>query len=403
MRRLGRRAPRALISGAGIAGPAVAYWLRLGGWRVTLVEASPAPRMGGYMIDFWGAGFEVAERMGLGYELRDKGYRFGEIRLVDSAGASRARLRVDHLTRKLRDRYVSILRADLSTMLLDLVRDHVELRFGDELTAVQPIDGQVAASFRHADRERFDLVIGADGLHSNVRRLAFPGSEDWVRPLGYHVAALLASGYSEGEDLVYVSRTVPGRQVARYHLRDGRTALFFIFVDELARGARIGAHSDQKALLAALFGGVGWEADDILKAVAKADEIYFDTASQVWAPTWANGRCVILGDAAYCPSLLAGEGASFAIAGAYVLAGELARSGSDVAQGLAAYEARLRPFIERKQRAAGSMGAWFAPRTAPGVFLRDQLTRLAGLPGLSDWVVGRMFEDHLDLPAYVFQ
>lgn len=122
--------------------------------------------------------------------------------------------------------------------------------------------------------------------------------------------------------------------------------------------------------------------------------------SQVHTRSWAKGRCVLVGDAAYCPSLLAGEGASFAITGAYVLASEIARAGHEVELGLAAYEARLRPFIEQKQRAARRFGAWFAPRTAPGVFLRNQITRLAGLPGVSNWVGERMFADRLDLPAF---
>jgi 2-polyprenyl-6-methoxyphenol hydroxylase-like FAD-dependent oxidoreductase len=324
------------------------------------------------------------------------------MRLVDAAGRPEARLKVDRLTRSLGDRYVSILRADLAAMLLGLIADDVELRLGEEVTSLLPIGEKVAAGFRHADRELFDLVIGADGLHSRVRRLAFPGGADWVKPLGYHVAAIITADYPHADDLAYVSRTVPGRQVARYHLRDGRTTLFFIFVDELAKGAHFATASDQKALLGDLFGDVGWESADILKAVAKADEIYFDTVSQVRAPTWNNGRCVLLGDAAYCPSLLAGEGASFALAGAYVLAGELARSGADRLAGVAAYEARLRPFIEQKQRAALGFGAWFAPRTGPGVFMRNQLTRLAGLPGIASWMASRMFEDRLDLPDYAF-
>jgi 2-polyprenyl-6-methoxyphenol hydroxylase-like FAD-dependent oxidoreductase len=389
-----------LVSGVGVAGPAVAYWLSQAGWRVIMVDNAPALRTGGYMVDFWGPGFEVAERMGLGPKLHEKGYRFGEIRLVDAAGRRFAHLGVDAVAGGLGDRYVSILRADLSAMLFARAADRVETRFDDEVTALWEVGDQAEASFRRGDRERFDLVVGADGLHSNIRRLAFPDSRSWLRHLGYLVAAITVEGYPHADPLAYVSRTVPGRQVARYGLRDGRTTLFFIFAAELARGRPLAGLEAQKALLTELYRDVGWEARDILAAVERAEDLYFDTVGQVCAPAWSRGPYVLVGDAAYCPSLLAGEGASFALAGAYVFAGELAKAHGRVEPAAAAYEALLRPVISRKQRSARTLGAWFAPRTRWGLFLRNQITRLANTPGLSRLIAGPMVEDALALPDY---
>lgn len=218
-----------LISGAGVAGPAAAFWFLRAGWRVTLIDVAPRPRAGGYMIDFWGVGFEVVERMGLGPSLRERGYRFGELRLVDAKGRPDARLKVEALTSALGEQYVSILRTDLSDLLLEAVADRIELRFDDEIAALQSLDGKVATRFRRGGSDLFDLVIGADGLHSKVRALNWPESEAWAMPLGYLVAATTVSGYAHGEEGAYVCRTVPGRQVARYRLRDGRTTFFFIF------------------------------------------------------------------------------------------------------------------------------------------------------------------------------
>jgi 2-polyprenyl-6-methoxyphenol hydroxylase-like FAD-dependent oxidoreductase len=394
------RSRRALISGAGIAGPAAAYWLSQAGWRVTLVDNAPALRSGGYMIDFWGPGLEVAERMGLGAQLRARGYRFGELRFVGRDGRQLARLRGESVAGALGERYVSILRADLSAMLFARAADRVETRFDDEATALWDAGEQAEVSFRRGGRERFDLVVGADGLHSNIRRLAFPESRGWLRPLGYLAAAITVEDYPHVDPLAYVSRTVPGRQVARYALRDGRTTLFFIFAAELAKGRRLDDLAGQKALLTDLYRDVGWEAREVLAAIDRAQEVYMDAVGQVFAPAWSRGPYVLVGDAAYCLSLLAGEGASFALAGAYVLAGELARAGGRVREAAAAYEAMLRPVVTRKQRSARRLGGWFAPRTRPGLVLRNQLTRLMSAPALSRLIAGPMLDDGFALPDY---
>jgi len=391
-----------LVSGAGIAGPALAYWLLRAGLKPTLVESAPAPRTGGYMIDFWGPGFQVAERMGLAERVRQVGVRIAELRLVDAQGRARVRLPLSAFTRQLGDRYVSLLRSDLAAQLLALVDagpgGRVDIRFDDEIVGLAEASDGVDVTFRRGQPQRFELVIGADGAHSKVRRLAF-GQAGAIVPLGRQVAAFTSRDYPHHDGLAYVSRTIAGRQAVRCALPDGRTTFFLILTDEAAAGL-LAAPERPREALADAFAGIGWEARDIAHALAKADDLFVDSVAQVRAPAWSSGRIALVGDAAWAPSLLAGEGSSFAIAGAYLLAGELARHPHDHRAAFADYEKRLRGYIAGKQRAALRMGSWFAPKTAAGVIVRNQLTRLAALPGLSGLLVGAIIEDDLELPAY---
>lgn len=387
-----------LVSGAGVAGLTLAYWLLRAGRRPVLVETAPAPRTGGYMIDFWGPGFEVAERMGLGERLRQVGCRIAELRLVDTRGRPRVRLPLAAFERALGERYVSLLRSDLARELLARVQDRVEIRFDDEIVDLTETRRGVEVTFRRGAPQRFELVIGADGAHSKVRQRAFPGADATV-PLGRYVAAFTARHYPHPAELAYVSRTIAGRQAVRCALKDGRTAFFLILTVAAAGGRALDTSGAQRAMLAEAFGGIGWEGADIVQALDRADDLYFDAVAQVRLPTWSAGRVALTGDAAWAPSLLAGEGASFAMAGAYILAAELASHPVDHRRAFAGYERRLRGYIVKKQNAALRMGGWFAPKTALGVVIRNQLTRLAALPGFSQLLVGPMVDDDLELPT----
>jgi 2-polyprenyl-6-methoxyphenol hydroxylase-like FAD-dependent oxidoreductase len=389
-----------LISGVGVAGPALAYWLLQAGMTPVLIDVAPRPRFGGYMIDFWGAGFEVAERMGVAESLRAIGYKIDALKLVDGRGRVQTKLGVGALTKALGDQYVSLQRGDLAATLFGRVMDRVETIFGDEVVSLAQAGHGVMASFRRRPARRFDLVIGADGLHSNIRRLAFPAGSNFETSLGYHFAAFTAEGYPHRDERAYVSRTTVGRQVARYGLRNGLTAFFMIFDSGLIMGRQLATPAQQRAFLASAFSDVGWESRDLIAALERCDELYFDSASQVRMRTWSAGRVALVGDAAYGPSLLAGEGAALAMLGAYTLAGELAEANGDHRRAYSAYELRLKSFMERKQRMALRMGSWFAPRSALGLFMRNQFTRLAGLPGLGGLMFGPMIADRISLPAY---
>lgn len=392
----------ALISGVGIAGPAAAYWLLQHGYAVTLVEQAPGLRRQGYIIDFWGSGYDLVERMGLLPQVLAAGYDVRELRLVDGRGRRAGGIDGSIFKALAGGRYTSLSRSDLSAILYRAIEPRCECSFSNSITGIDaPSDPnqQVLVHFAHGLPRQFELVVGADGLHSNVRKLAF-GAEDLNQKyLGYLVAAFEVSGYPHRDERVYVSYSVPGRQIARFSLRDDQT--MFLIVTAEATPPPIEPHDlpAQKAYLRQRFAGAGWECEEILAALDRTEALYFDQVSQVHLGRWSTGRVVLVGDAAYAPSLLAGQGSALAIIGAYVLAGELARAPS-VQSGLANYESRLRSFMASKQRGAERFAASFAPRSALGVFLRNQLTKAMAFRPVAKLAMRGALLDRISLPDY---
>jgi 2-polyprenyl-6-methoxyphenol hydroxylase-like FAD-dependent oxidoreductase len=374
-----------LISGAGIAGPTLAYWLLHHGFEPTLLERAPAPRTGGYMIDLWGVGYDVAEGMGLLSQFLRDGYRVREVRLVNGSGKRVAGFDADVLRAVSEGRFLSLLRGDLAGRLYQLVADRVETIFGDSIASLEQDADGVTVSFEHAPARRFDLVVGADGLRSRVRNLVFPEARE--RYLGYYAAAFCAQGYPRRDVGAYVSYSVPERQVARYALRDGRSAFFFIFAQDQPLAIEDHDSTTQRDVLWRRFVGAGWESREILMAMTREDDLYFDAVAQIQLSSWSRGRVALVGDAAYGPSLLAGQGAALAMAGACTLAHALGESAGDHAVAFARYERRFKPFADAKQRRAERLGWWFAPRTRLGVELRNVLTRLMSLPEVARLVL----------------
>ncbi|HET9983971.1 MAG TPA: FAD-binding domain [Longimicrobiales bacterium] len=387
-----------LISGAGIAGPTLAYWLLRRGFTPTIVERAPALRTGGYMIDFWGAGYDVAERMGLLPVLHDDGYRMEELRLVDARGRRIAGFDASVFRSATHGRFTSLRRGDLARRIYELVDGRIETIFGESVTALHEDPIGVTVDFERSPRRRFHLVVGADGLHSNVRAHVFGDEERFEKFLGYYTAAFSADGYPHRDEGAYVAYALPGRQVARYALRGGRSAFFFVFAHD--RGVDVGHHdvAAQKALLRRTYGGAGWECREILAAMDGADDLYFDAVAQTRMPGWSSGRVALVGDAAYCPSLLAGQGSALAMAGAYLLAHALAAAEGDHARAFADYQHRFKPLVDAKQAAAARFGSWFAPRTALGVRIRNLATSLMNVPLVAHLLAGRSLEDRIELP-----
>ena len=297
-------------------------------------------------------------------------------------------------------RYVTVPRSALSRLLVEKIADGTELIFGDEVRSLQACQDCVVVESARGGKRKFDLVVGADGLHSKVRRLVFGPQDRFERQLGYVVAAFEVIGYRPRNEDVYVMFSDPGRMVGRVTLRDDRTLFLFVFTEEVATCAALTDLPEQKSMLRARFGDGAWECPQILDALDRTDDLYFDRVSQISVPKWSQGRIALVGDAAYCVSLVAGQGSALAMTGAYVLAGELARAAGRHAEGFTNYENRLRAFIEAKQQGAARFAGAFAPKTRWGLFLRNQVIRATAMPGVARAAFGRDIADRLKLPEY---
>jgi len=380
-----------------VAGPTLAYWLRRFGDEPVLFEKAPAPRRGGYLIDFWGLGYDIAERMGLVPILRERCYLMERLRMVDAGGRDAAALDLSPMRKLLDGRFISLARADLADALLGAC-DGIPSHFGVSVSAIEQDGDGVVAALSDGRKERFDLVIGADGLHSQVRELTFGPEAKFETSLGCYVAAFRIAGYPIRDDLTYVSHTVPRRQVGRVALRNGETLVLLVCRAELIGGDP--PRDRQKEALRHAFGGMRWEVPEILDGMDGVDDVYFDRVSQIHLPRWSAGRVGLLGDAAACPSLLAGEGTGLAMVEAYVLAGELHRADGDFTRAFAAYEARLRSFVTTKQKAAVRFRGFFAPQTVLALKVRNLAVNALSIPVFAKRWLARSLNDDLELPEY---
>jgi 2-polyprenyl-6-methoxyphenol hydroxylase-like FAD-dependent oxidoreductase len=387
-----------LISGAGIAGPTLAYWLKAAAFEPTIVERAPALRSGGYVIDFWGLGYDLAERMGLLGEINRVGYHAREMRIVDDGSRSVAGFGTEVFSQLTGGRYVTLQRSDLSRLLYKKSMGEVESIFGDAIVSLQEREDCVQVQFERERERRFDLVIGADGLHSRVRTLVFGPQSRFEKHLGYAVAAFEAHGYSPRDEDIYLMYGRPGRMLGRFTLRDNRTLFLFVFVakrDELPAML-----DDQKALLCDLYRHDGWECSAVLRELERAEALYFESVSQIRMPNWSHSRIALAGDAAFCVSLLAGQGSALAMISAYVLAGELAAAAGHYHIAFGRYEKLLRDYINAKQRGAERFAGAFAPKTRIGLQFRNLVVKAFAFPGLARLAIGRDIADSLELPKY---
>jgi 2-polyprenyl-6-methoxyphenol hydroxylase-like FAD-dependent oxidoreductase len=338
---------KVLISGASVAGPVLAYWLRQYGFEPTIVERTPALRhgLGGHAVDLFGSGVEVVRRMGIGEAVQAARTRT-ELMTLFRNGKKPIEINVDKLSSGISDRHVEILRGELTSLLYGATRDRVEYLFGDSIATLND-DGQgVDVTFEHGEPRRFDLVIGADGMHSTVRRLTFGPEESMRRPLGGYLAV-----YSMPAVLGLGDRMLGHLSVDRlcgaygvHQTGQERATFLFRTPHELRYDYR--DKDEQKALLRKEFGDYGWKVPQLLEHLDAADDFYFDAISQITLDTWQRGRIALVGDAGFCPAPAVGGGTSLAVVTAYILAGELAAARSDPPSGLRNYEKAVRRMVE---------------------------------------------------------
>ncbi len=297
-------------------------------------------------------------------------------------------------------RFVTIPRSVLSRLLFDKAAERTKVIFGDQITAIDEDAAGANVAFERAPTQRFDLVIGADGLHSNVRKLVFGSEPSFETDLGYAIAAFETESYRPRDEDVYMLHNAPGAMVGRVTLRDDRSLFLFIFTTE--DGALPEDIAKQKSVLRERYGNAGWECAKILARLDRASDLYFDRVSQIRMERWSRGRVALLGDAAFCVSLAAGQGSALAMTAAYVLAGELAKGDGRHEVAFRAYEALLRSYIGSKQKGAERFSAAFAPRTRWGLKVRNLVVNALSLPGVGRFVIGRDLIDSLALPDYAW-
>ncbi|MFZ0108704.1 MAG: FAD-binding domain [Pseudolabrys sp.] len=388
-----------LISGVGIAGPTLAFWLKAAGLQPTLVEHAPTLRSSGYVIDFWGLGYEIAEQMGLASEINRIGYHMRELRIVDNRGQRVTGFGTSVFRELTGGRFVTLGRSDLSRLLFEKIKETTDVLFGDEIVGLEEDANGVRVQFEHAGERQFDLVIGADGLHSKVRELVFGPENRFEKQLGYLVAAFEVPGYRPRDEEVYVIYSQPGRMLGRFALHEDRTLFLFVFT-ETERPPPIGDQAAQKAILCERFNDGTWECPHILAELDHIHNLYFERVSQIKMDRWFRGRVALVGDAAFCVSLLAGQGSALAMTAAYVLAGELAKAKGNHDQAFGKYQKILRTFISSKQKGAEHFAPAFAPKTRSGLFFRNQVIKMLTIPGLARLAFGRDITDTLALPEY---
>ncbi|MCX5203966.1 FAD-dependent monooxygenase [Streptomyces sp. NBC_00237] len=366
-----------LISGASIAGPALALQLARRGARVTVVEKAPAPRPGGFAVDFRGhVHRKVLQDMGIWDEVHARQTRMGVQTLVDADGTPRL-----DLPSSLMSGDVEITRGDLAAIMYERTRelDNVTYVFGDSVKTLHETPTGVDVTFENAPPHTFDLVVGADGLHSRTRALAFGDESRYLTYLGYYVAVFDVPNHLELHRTARL-HSDPGRMLS---IGNGNgvpghagACLVFSSAERLDFDRRDLAQ--QQKILTERFRGMGWEAPKVLEALAglaSAEELYFDAIAQIHVDRLSVGRVVLIGDAGY-GATMGGMGTGAAVVAAYVLAGELAEAGGDHRTAFAAYEAGFRDFAKGCQKVAGNAGPFLAPPTARKIRQRDLMYRM---------------------------
>nr|WP_090343380.1 FAD-dependent monooxygenase [Mycolicibacterium malmesburyense]CRL74331.1 2-polyprenyl-6-methoxyphenol hydroxylase-like oxidoreductase [Mycolicibacterium malmesburyense] len=397
--------PTVLVSGAGIAGPSLAFWLTRNGYRVIVVEIAPGVRPGGQTVDLRGAGGDVVERMGLIDRMRARALEQRGAAWVRSDGSRRAEMPVTAFDGNGLVSKLEILRGDLVDVLYRATRDSVDYRFGQRISELRDAGAGVEATLGDGSVVHADLVVGADGPHSAVRRLAFGPEEQFAKPIGGYNAWFSAPD-TVGLDGWFLLYQAPG----------GLNASMRPSHDPAIAKAGLAFRSDpleydrhdldqQRRLLAERFAGAGWECDALLAAAAEADDFYFDSFTQIHMPSWSTGRVTLVGDAGYCASPLSGMGTSLALVGAYLLAGELGPADAfdpeGISNALARYESRMRPYVDTCQKLNNTIDR-YAPTTAS-----DIAVNAAVMKWMQRWpfrpVAARLWfttADSIDLPDY---
>lgn len=389
-----------LISGAGIAGTALAFWLKKFGCNPTIVEIAPKLREGGYAIDFWGAGFDVAERMGILPDLSNVDLKLSELTFVDENDKRRGGMNYRKIIKWMNGRAFTLLRSDLAKTIYKNLDKDIEIIFDDAISKIEQNENEVLVTFKNGNTRSFDLVVGADGLHSNVRNMVFGDEAQFEKYYGYYTASYTIPNPKGDKDFSMFN--VPRKQVALYPTNKNTSAVFYIFASSDKLTYNHHDIEEQKQILRNEFKNSGWKCTDLLAEMDAAPDFYFDVVSQIQMTNWSKNRVALVGDACDCPSLLSGQGSTLAMVGAYILAGELKNANGNFKVAFEQYQTIFKGFIDDKQLLAQKFAKQFVPKSKFGIWLRNVVVGLMFLPFVSKLLI-KQFTDKLKLKDYTIE
>lgn len=376
---------KVLIVGGGIAGLTLADCLLRSGHNVTILEKASKLRTEGYMIDFFGPGYAAAEKMGLLQELEKIHYPIESLKFLNPDGKEKSSIPYQSLRNMVQNKHYNFMRGELERLLYNRIKAQVDFRFGTTVQSITQRSEEVDVTISDGSSLHCDLLVGADGIHSKVRSLIFGNDPSPLHFLGYNTAAFILDAKQMEKKYHHSFNMLirPNRQVTVYPISGGRLATFFLY-----KSPKLEKPITREAIardLRSHYGDLGWIIPELLNSVEKASDLYFDEVSQVQMPEWTKGRVTLIGDACQAVSLIAGQGASMAMAGAWVLSREIEKD-TDLSAALQHYERLMQPAIADIQQSGRRFAKWFAPENHVTLWIREIGMRLVFTPPIRRFI-----------------